>query len=81
MDAQVVQKSLPGGIKYWFISSDKYVNPAIRNVEEATKKRSLKLPGNFRTPMNEKFVPELDRTPEVDSQYVKFYQEFIGTLR
>ena len=55
-------------------------NSVIRNLKEAAMKRSLKLPDKDRRPVHAKFVPELDRTPEVDSQHVKFYQELARCL-
>ena len=81
LGAQLVQKTLPNGLKCWCISSDKYVNAAVKNVEEAIKKKSLKIPNKVRTPMDGTFIPELDGTPELDDANVKFYQELIGILR
>ena len=40
LGAQLVQKTLPNGLKCWCISSDKYVNAAVKNVEEAIKIKS-----------------------------------------
>ena len=70
LGSQLVQKTLPCGIKCWCISSEKYVNAVIKNVEEAVKKKSLKLPGKVRTPMDSKFIPELDGIPELG--YMRF---------
>ena len=57
------------------------MNATIKNVEDAIKKKALRLPNKVRTPMDGTFVPELDGTPELDRQNVKFYQELIGILR
>ena len=81
LGAQLVLKTLPNDLKCWYMSSDKYVNAAIKNVEEAIKKKSLKIPNKVRTPMDGTFIPELDGTLELDNTDVKFYQEFIGILR
>ena len=81
LGAQLVLKTLPNDLKCWYMSSDKYVNAAIKNVEEAIKKKSLKIPNKVRTPMDGTFIPELDGTPELDNIDVKFYQELIGILR
>ena len=75
LGAQLVEKTLPSGIECWCISSDRYVNAAIRNVEEVAKKRPLTLPGQVRTPMDTKFVPELDRSQELDSPDVHWNSE------
>ena len=64
LGAQLVQKTLPNGLKCWCMSSDKYVNAAIKNVEDAIKKKSLKIPNKVRTPMDGTFIPELDGKPE-----------------
>ena len=77
MGVQLVQKTSPSGTKCRCILSDKYVNAAIKNVEESIKKKSLRLPNKVRTPMDVTFIPELDGTPELDSPDVKFYQELI----
>ena len=39
------------------------------------KKRPLKLPGKVRKPIDTKFVPELDRAPELDSPDVHWNSE------
>ena len=81
LSAQLAQKKLSNGLKCWCMPGDKYVNAAIKNVEEAINKKSLKIPNKVRTPMDGTFIPELDETPELDSTNVKFYQELIGILR
>ena len=81
LGAQLAQKKLSNGLKCWCMQGDKYVNAAIKNVEEAINKKSLKIPNKVRTPMDGTFIPELDETPELDSTNVKFYQELIGILR
>ena len=43
------------------------MNAAIKNVEDAIKKKALKLPSKVRNPMDGAFVPEIDGTPELDS--------------
>ena len=40
LGTQLVRKTLPSGIKCWCIPSDKYVNAAVKNVEEAIKIKS-----------------------------------------
>ena len=42
------------------MSSDKYVNAVIKSVEEAIKKKSLKIPNKVRTLIDGTFMPELD---------------------
>jgi len=65
----------------WTISSVDYINAAIATVEEALKKRPCELPGNAKTPMTLSYYPELDDTPELDSDDIQFCQEMMGMLR
>ena len=69
------------GVECWGLSSDKYVQAAVKNVEQTLLKQSLRLPSKCVTPLKSGYKPELDATPELKSDGVQFYQELIGSLR
>ena len=81
LGAQLKKKSLPDGKYCWSLSSDKYVNAAIANVDESVKKKGRKIPAKVRTPMTSNFIPELDSSRELNKDDTTFYQELIGILR
>ena len=53
----------------------------IKTVEEQLKKRGKKLPARARTPMTSDYYPEMDHSPELDSDGTTLFQELIGILR
>ena len=80
LGAQLKRKNLPNGKHCWSISSDKYVNAAVQNVEQSFQKRGKKISKKVKTPMTSDFVPELDTSPELEKEDLIFYQELIGIL-
>ena len=81
LGAQLSKKILPNGTYCWSISSEKYVNAAVKNVAESVKKRNWRIPGKVKTPMNSTFVAEMDGSQELNNEELRFYQELIGILR
>ena len=75
LGAQLKEKKLPNGRKCWSLSSDKYVNAAISNVEDSVKKKGRRVPSKVKNPMTSDFVPELDTSSELSKEDVTFYQE------
>ena len=69
------------GTKRWVISSEDYVNAAIKNVEEIAKKRPKYTLRKQVTPMSGDYLPELDGTDELSADDVRLFQELIGVLR
>ena len=70
------------GVPRWVISSDKYVEAAVGNVEQAVKSsQKYRWERNKQTPMVGSYSPELDGTPELDSDELTTFQELIGVLR
>ena len=65
----------------WAILSDDYCKTAVENVEEASKKKSLRLPSKCPTPLANGYRPEVDTTPELKADGLQYYQELIGVLR
>jgi len=81
LGAQLKKKTLPNGMHCWSLSSDKYVNAAISNVDESVKKKNRRVPCKSKTPMTSDFIPELDGSNELSQEDLTFYQELIGILR
>ena len=65
----------------WTMYSKDYIKLAVTNIENQLKNKGMKLPGRALTPMDSGYIPELDNTPELDSDDITFYQEIIGMLR
>ena len=69
------------GDQCWAMSSDKYCEALVTNVEEVLKKKGLKLPTKCFLPMMQSYKPELDCTDELDATSTTWFQELIGSLR
>ena len=70
------------GIKRWTISSGKYVEVAVKTVEQVIKdKKRYKCERNQKTPMVGSYAPELDGSPELNEDDLTLFQELIGVLR
>ena len=69
------------GDQCWAMSSDKYCDALVTNVEDALKKKDLKLPSKCVTPFSNGYKPEVDCTNELDADGVQRFQEIIGSLR
>ena len=66
----------------WTITSQDYVRAAVKNVEEAIKGSTRRLPTkNVEMPISMTYVLELDVTEELNKKDVTFFQELIGVLR
>ena len=77
-----LQKKAINGIECWTITSQDYIKAAVKNVEEAVKRKGRKLPtSNIDTPMNITYSPELDVTTELNEDDITYFQELIGVLR
>lgn len=80
LGARLERKKLNGN-DVWTMCSKDYIKLAINNIEQRLKEKRLKLPGKALTPMENNYSPELDMSPELDSENITFYQEIIGMLR
>ena len=80
LGAKICKKDL-NGQHVWTMTSTDYVKAAVENVEKQLKKRNMKLPSRATTPMAQGFAPELDSSPELNSDDLTLYQEMIGVLR
>ena len=69
------------GIEAWTMSSDKYCQAAVANIETSLKNKGKKLPNKCNTPIEGGYRPETDATEELKADGLQFYQELIGVLR
>ena len=69
------------GAKCWTMSSEKYVNAAIENVETKLKAQDKRLPKRADTPMILNYRPEEDVSAELQGTDHTYFQELIGILR
>ena len=80
LGARLAQKVI-GGVECWTMTSDDYVRAAIANVEVALHESGQRLPSRCTTPMQSNYRPELDESPELKIDGVRYFQELIGVLR
>ena len=73
--------TLPSGKICWGQSASKYVQEAVRNLEDWLKKQNYKLPSRCDTPMSTSYRPELDTSEQLDAEMTNYYQSAIGVLR
>ena len=57
-----------------------YVKAVVKKLEERPKKKVRKLPARATTPMSFDYIPELDATSELDTNYITVFQELIGHM-
>ena len=69
------------GSQCWSMSSAKYVNAAVQNVEETLEKPEERLPGHCVAPIPSGYRPETDDSDELKADGLQYYQELIGILR
>jgi hypothetical protein len=83
LGAKLKKNKLPNGVIAWGMSSSKYVQSAVQNVQEYLAalpgyRRLLKKPP---APFVGGYKPELDESPELDPIKANFFQSQIGILR
>ena len=83
LGAQVYQHNLPTGGTAWGMSSEKYVNNAIKVVEQLLLEDGdgKHLKTTARVPIETSYKPELDTSEELDDKMRARYQQLIGVLR
>lgn len=81
MGAKLSIEELPNGAKAWGISSSKYIQDSIKNLELKLDKKNLKLRSNVKAPLSKDYRPELDSSPELNAEDSSLYQSLIGSLR
>jgi hypothetical protein len=65
----------------WVLSSDKYVDRAVKEVEHQLGEADRKLKNKVKTQLSLDYRPELDETLELDARRANYYQGLIGILR
>lgn len=81
LGAKLNKERLPNGAEGWGISSSKYIQDAIANLERKMLERGLKLRPNLKAPISSNYRPELDISPELSLTDAAWYQSLIGILR
>ena len=82
LGAKVKKTVLPNGVVAWGLSPSKYVQEAVKNVEEhLAKQGGRKLAKRASAPFPTGYIPELDQTRELDEKESSYYQSLIGILR
>ena len=72
---------LPDGVVAWGMSSSKYVQEAVKNVEEHLSKRDMTLKRNTRAPFLTGYIPELDVSSVLSPSDANYYQSQVRILR
>ena len=82
LGAKLQEKELNGQL-CWTISSTDYIKAAVQTVKDSVNKPGCqwKIPLKTPAPMTSSYLPELDGTPELESDDHRFFQEMIGMLR
>jgi hypothetical protein len=83
LGAKLKKTALPNGVVVWGMSSSKYVQSAVHNVQDylAALPGYQKLLKKASGPFAGGYTPELDESPELDPTRANFYQSHIGILR
>ena len=81
LGAGIVQVKNAKGTKCWAMTSEKYVQSAVENVEAALEKKGLQLPTKVSTPFVTNYHPSEDTSQELDADGTRLFQEMIGVLR
>jgi hypothetical protein len=81
--AKLKKTVLPNDVVAWGMISIKYVQSAVQNVQDymAALPGKQKLLNKASGPFAGGYMPELDKSPELDPTRAKFYQSQIGILR
>lgn len=76
LGAKVLKSTLENGVECWGLSSSKYVQEAVRNVDDYLKKNhDCSLLKNVKTPFPNDYRPELDVTPELGPKEASYCWE------
>ena len=82
LGAKLKETVLPNGVKAWGMSPSKYIQEAVRNVEEFLKKKEMPpLKKRAAGPWPTGYSAELDDTPLLSPEMASYYQSQIGILR
>ena len=68
------------GRKFWSMSSAKYCQASIIDVEEQLNREGNRLPSKCCTPLKLSYALEIDGTPELKAYGVHYYNELVGVF-
>jgi hypothetical protein len=71
---------LPNGTKAWGQSSSHYIHKAVGNLEAWMKYKEYKLPRRAPRAMVASYQPEVDASPELNTELANYYQLLVGVL-
>jgi Reverse transcriptase (RNA-dependent DNA polymerase) len=80
LGAQLVKRKITG-CNCWTMTSNKYVEAIVKNLEVRLKGENKQLPSKCDTPLKSGYRPELDASDELNGEQITLYQELIGELR
>jgi len=83
LGAKLKKMKLPNGVEAWGMSPSKYVQEAVRNVEQHLDKHwhGRKLSKRAASAFTANYVPEMDETPVLNADQATYYKSNIGILR
>ena len=81
LGGKISMVQLPNGVEAYAISTSRYVQEAVKNVENYVRQTNIEMPKRASTPMKNGYKPELDITPELSPTQAAYYQSLIGILR
>ena len=83
LGAKVKRMEMPNGVQAWALSSSKYVQEAVQNVENYLRDElgGRTLRKRAPTPFMSEYVPDMDMTKEVSAELAMYCQSQIGILR
>ena len=81
LGAKLAVEEMPNVAKAWGISSSKYIQDSIKNLERKLEIKGIKLRPNVKAPLSSDYRPELDASPELSIEDAALYQSLIGCLR
>jgi hypothetical protein len=71
----------PSGVWAWGMSASKYIQAAVKNVEEHCREKGISLPKTAKTPFPNGYRPDEDVSDELKADDANFFQSQIGVLR
>ena len=81
LGAGITQVKTANGTKCWTMTSEKYVQSAVTNVEAKLANEGQRLPSGCKTPFSSNYHPSEDTSMELDHAGLRYFQELIGVLR
>ena len=81
LGAKVSKTQLPNGVESYAVSTRKYAQEAVKNVEQHLTDKIMRLNRGVTDPLSPGYIPEIDASPELELQDATYYQSFIGIIR